>query len=311
MLKKTMLLLTLVTFTLSVAARALASGSGDDEAHANIALNESELGTDKDFAGLVAMGGERQVYMACRGKGRPTVVLISGAGTAHQTWTHLVNVDGEPTSSDSAVFPRVAEFTRVCAYDRPGTFNFDATLSSSTPVRQPTTAQDGAVDLNALLAAAGQRPPYVMVGWSWGGLIARQYTSDHPDEVSGLVLVDPASEFLQDTLTPTQWGTLVQVGTQPREPESVEGVDYGSSAPMLRAASEVRRVPSIVLTSDVCFEFLPGEETCQAWQEAQDLLVARLGAEHLTRTDSDHAVQLDNPELVIDSVLKVVADARK
>jgi pimeloyl-ACP methyl ester carboxylesterase len=306
-----MLLATVVALVLSAAAMAHASSPGDGKASTKGSLGKNELGKNKDFAGLVDIGGGRQVYMECRGKGRPTAVLISGGAGSHEDWTHLRDAGGGLKPSGSAVFPQVGKFTRVCAYDRPGTLRFDGTLSPSTPVQQPTTARDGAADLHALLGASKQKGPYVLVAFSWGGMIARQYASEHPDEVSGLVLVDPASEFLQDTLTPAQWDTLVRLGTQPREPKVIEGVDYGSSAPALRAAPPVRGIPSVVLSSDECFELLPGETTCQAWREAQDLLAAQLDAEHITRTDSSHLIQVENPELVIASVREVVEAAGK
>ena len=78
----------------------------------------------------------------------------------------MIDSGGEPKPSRSAVFPRVGKFTRVCAYDRPGTTRLDGTLSPSTPVRQPTAAQDGAADLHALLRAAKQKGPYVLVAHS-------------------------------------------------------------------------------------------------------------------------------------------------
>ena len=74
--------------------------------------------------GLVDIGGGRKMYLECRGAGSPTVVLISGTRGAHDDWTILIdpsNPAGSRKRSESAVFPQVSKFTRVCAYDRPGT----------------------------------------------------------------------------------------------------------------------------------------------------------------------------------------------
>ena len=106
--------------------------------------------------GLVDIGGGRKIYLECRGTGSPTVVLISGTRGAHDDWTDLIdpkNPNGAPKPGESAVFPQVSKFTRVCAYDRPGTTLNDDTQTNSTPVQQPTTAQQGVADLHALLIA--------------------------------------------------------------------------------------------------------------------------------------------------------------
>jgi pimeloyl-ACP methyl ester carboxylesterase len=303
-----MLLATIAAVMLSAAATALAaSPSANDSAKGNSAKN-------KDFAGLVDIGGGRKIYMECQGKGSPTVVLVSGFRGAHDDWTHVIDSGGEPKPSGSAVFPEVSKFSRVCAYDRPGTTRFDGTLSPSTPVRQPTIAQDGAADLHALLRAAKQKGPYVLVAHSWGGLIVRQYASTYPEEVSGLVLLDAGSEFLQDTLTPAQWAMFVRGAKKLGEPKTLEAADYQPSVRALRAAPPVGEIPAVVLTSDQCFEFVPGSDakaTCSAWREAQDLLAAHLDAKHITDTNSGHFIQGENPKLVVASVRKVVDAARK
>jgi hypothetical protein len=71
--------------------------------------------------------------------------------------------------SRAAVLPRVARFTQVCAYDRPGTTRLNDAPSPSTSVVQPTTAQADVADLAALLARADVPGPYVLVGASWAG----------------------------------------------------------------------------------------------------------------------------------------------
>src|SRR5438067_12014369 len=104
----------------------------------------------------------------------------------------------------STVFAGVAKFTRVCAWDRPGT-PVGEKPSRSDPVPQPTTAKDAIADLHALLSAAGETGPYVLVGHSYGGLVVKLYARTYPKDVAGLVLVDALSEGLQDALTPEQW----------------------------------------------------------------------------------------------------------
>jgi pimeloyl-ACP methyl ester carboxylesterase len=312
--KMMMLLAAIVAVVLSSAAATALAASDGDSANNGTLLGRGDLGKNKDFSGLVGIGGGRKMYMECHGKGSPTVVLVSGFRGAHDDWTSVIDSKGEPKPSGSAVFPQVGKFTRVCAYDRPGTTRMDGTLSPSTPVKQPTTAQDGAEDLHALLRAAKQKGPYVLVAHSWGGLIVRQYTSKHPKDVSGLVLLDAGSEFLQDTLTPTQWASFVRGAKKLGEPETLEAADYRPSVRALRAAPPVGGIPAVVLSSDKCFPFVPGsdaKETCSAWRGAQDLLAAHLDAKHITDTDSGHFIQGENPKLVVASVRKVVGAARK
>src|SRR5687768_4921713 len=100
------------------------------------------------------------MYLECRGIGYPTVVLVGGLRASAEDW-NLAN------KSAPAVFPGVAKFTRVCAYDRPGTPVGDKP-SRSDPVSQPTTSGEAVADLHALLSAAGEAGPYVLVGHSYG-----------------------------------------------------------------------------------------------------------------------------------------------
>src|SRR5258707_15775191 len=108
---------------------------------------------NKDFGELVEIGGGRKIHLECRGTGSPTVVLISGTRGAHDDWTDLIdpnNPASAPKPGESAVFPQLSKFTRVCAYDRPGTTQNDNTVTDSTLVPQPTTAQQEVADLHAL-----------------------------------------------------------------------------------------------------------------------------------------------------------------
>jgi len=112
-----------------------------------VAVPTAVYSAPADFADLVDIGDDRKIYLECRGTGSPTVVLVAGLKASAEDWS--IAEKTAPT-----VFPEVAKFTRVCAYDRPGT-PVGEKPSRSDPVPQPTTAGDAVADLHALLNAAG------------------------------------------------------------------------------------------------------------------------------------------------------------
>ena len=120
---------------------------------------------------LVDVGGFR-LHLHCAGTrrpGQPTVILESGIGAWSLYW--------------QAFQPQVAAFARTCAYDRAGS-------GWSDPGPQPRSPRRMAAELHALLAAAGESGPYLLVGHSLGGLILRQFARQYPEEVAGMVLID-------------------------------------------------------------------------------------------------------------------------
>ena len=273
--------------------------------------------TGGDFARLVSIGGGRSVFLECRGTGSPTVVLVSGTGGASDEWADAVNASdptAAPKTSSTAVLPSVASFTRVCAYDRPGTTLDDGDLSPSTLVRQPTTANDGVNDLRAVLSAAGEHSPYVLVGASWGALIVVLFARTNFPEVSGLVTVDGASEFLKDTLTPDQWADWMAKIEAMKSKKGFEVPDYESSVDEIRTATPMpHHIPSIVITSDQPWDLQVGNNgsTWPSWLAAQERLAAGLHARHITDTDSGHGISVEQPKLVSNAIREVVDRARE
>lgn len=101
------------------------------------------------------------------------MLLESGLGIGAWAWAQ--------------VQPRIASFARVCSYDRAG-------LGFSTYSVAPRTSDAIAGDLHLTLTAAAIRPPYLLVGWSYGGMSMRLFAEAHLHDVAGLVLVDSATE---------------------------------------------------------------------------------------------------------------------
>lgn len=129
---------------------------------------------------LIDMGSHR-LHIHAVGEGQPTVVLEAGLGESALTWADLQ--------------PEIAKFTRVCSYDRAG-------YGWSDPGPQPRTYPQLATELHTLLHNAGEKPPYILVGHSAGGFTARLFAQFYPDEVAGLVLVDPSDEDDEESLDP-------------------------------------------------------------------------------------------------------------
>ncbi|MBS1674867.1 MAG: alpha/beta hydrolase [Actinobacteria bacterium] len=252
------------------------------------------------------------MFLTCAGSGSPTVVLISGTAGGADEWTELPA--GSAAASARPVFSALAATTRVCSYDRPGTIRNDGSPTPTTPVTQPTNALQGVQDLDRLLAAGGETGPYLLVGASWGGLIAQLFARAHPDDVDGLVLVDSASAFLRETLSPTQWDAWMAVNTaaHDRAPEA-ESPAYEQALREMAAAPPPRSIPATVLSSDQPWDLgvTPGASTWPAWLAAQADLADALHATHVSITHSGHGIQVEQPALVSEAIRAVLDSARR
>jgi len=119
---------------------------------------------------LIDVGGFR-LHIHCAGEGSPSIVLDAALGGSSLSW--------------SLVQPELATLSRVCSYDRAG-FGW----SDSGPM--PRTAGRIADELRTLLERAGVPPPFLLVGHSFGGLVALIFVHRFRSETAGMVLVDPA-----------------------------------------------------------------------------------------------------------------------
>ncbi|MBN2471564.1 MAG: alpha/beta hydrolase [Anaerolineae bacterium] len=120
---------------------------------------------------LIDVGGTR-LHLHCEGEGSPTVVLEHGLGNTSLVW-HRVR-------------PALAGITRVCAFDRAG-------YGWSEPGPSPRIHAQAVYEIHTLLENAGVEKPFIYVGHAFGGLDAALYAGLYPEDVGGLVLLDPAA----------------------------------------------------------------------------------------------------------------------
>jgi pimeloyl-ACP methyl ester carboxylesterase len=127
---------------------------------------------------MVDVDGHK-LRILCEGSAAPTVVIDGGIGTATMGW--------------AVVQHQVANFARVCVYDRAGYFASDS-------IPGPRTSEQMARELHTLLVNAGEHGPFVLVGHSFGAFTARVYHAQYPAEVAGVVMVDGSQEDATATL---------------------------------------------------------------------------------------------------------------
>lgn len=132
----------------------------------------------------------KKIHFLCVGKNGPTVVLDAGLG-ADLNWWCLVQKE-------------VSKFAQVCSFDRPG-------YGWSDTGKDPRTSARIVSELHDLLQAAQLKPPYILVGHSFGGANMRLYANTYPDDVIGLILVDACHEnqsFEEDVSGQNVFATL-------------------------------------------------------------------------------------------------------
>lgn len=248
---------------------------------------------------MVDVGGVK-LHIQCDGErraGAPLVVLEAGAGNGLKTW--------------SKVFEPIAQFARVCAYDRPG-------LGTSERTPQPRTARQAVDSLHAWLQAADERPPYVMAGHSYGGAIVRLFASRWPTEVTGLVLIDSTHEDQQRRFAAVPGAPSPRPTPVSPPPAPPEQVDLKGTSAELAQAPWRADIPLVVLTKTdrtrTDGDGAPSYEGArsQVWLELQRELATRSPrSEHIVAPNSGHYIHNDEPTLVIEAIRRVVAKSMK
>jgi pimeloyl-ACP methyl ester carboxylesterase len=273
--------------------------------------------------------GGYEMHIDCLGQGTPTVILDSGLGDSYISWRK--------------VQPRIAQFTRVCSYDRAG-----LGYSDSSP--RPRTSKDIAEELHLLLHKARIPPPYLLVGHSMGGFNVRLYANLYRNEVAGMVLVDSSHPEQQNRFPPAlndldaSWrreeeflefampfGVPRLLGFCGKDPEVraaecnfhnvqasvAELKSIAESAGQTKSAGSLGDMPLTVVSQDPDTPQydLPEDlvrPTNDAWQQMQrELAQLSTRGTQVMAQGSAHYIQLDRPDVVIEALRKILDQVRQ
>jgi pimeloyl-ACP methyl ester carboxylesterase len=238
----------------------------------------------------------RRVYLDCRGSGSPTVVLEAGMGSDARSW--------------GSVFPALARETRTCAYSRANRWGSDP--------RATHTVAGAVADLQAALATAGERSPFVLVGHSLGDVYVRVFVGQSPDSVGGVVLVDPFGPDRFRRLIARASPDLARAWQADLDRniaavQATERLDWPASEAELRAVN-LGDLPVEVVIVPQPFDVDPGipdAERAGLAQEWRNGIEAISGRVRLTLAPgSSHMIQWDRPDLVVAAVGRLVETVR-
>lgn len=225
------------------------------------------------------------------GQGSPAVIFEGGFGAGIGSW--------------STVQKDVAAFAQTVSYDRAG-------IGQSDPGPKPRSAKQIATELHAALQKAGVKPPYVMVGHSFGGIYVRVFADMYPKEVVGIVLIDPSQESFNDWLKLNQADRLKAAASdiaKAKEGVQAEFASVDVSYTQARAAKVPQGIPVTLLTATED-QTMP-EAGRKLWIEKHKEWLATIpGGKHIVVEGASHFIQAQKPALVIDTIKQVLKQPR-
>ncbi|MGE5702954.1 MAG: alpha/beta fold hydrolase [Clostridia bacterium] len=216
--------------------------------------------------------------------GQPTVILESGYGVALKTW--------------AKVYAEIADEANVFRYDRAG-------VGESERGEKPFHSEQIVANLRTLLRKEEVMPPYVLVGHSFGGLNVRMFAHSYPEEVAGLVLVEPSHEDQHE-----KWLPLVSDDVRRLFLEQfvIEGTydDFRLSLEQVRQVRcQLGDLPLMVLSGGR--QEFNTAESFAAWQKLhEDILTLSQQSRHVIVEHSGHYMQREQPAAVAQAIREML-----
>jgi len=206
------------------------------------------------------------------GKGKITVIFESGMSDSLEVWSNI------PDS--------VAKYARVFLYDR-------ADIGKSDTSRLERTIPNTVLELRSILKNQNINPPYILVGHSLGGLITRYFASTYPDEVKGLLLLDPCPESYWNSMSKNELKEYIKGGTEWYETKfsTKYRKEWYQFIPILAYMYDLKtnkQLP-VILVSATAWEW---------YKYHEDILVGFENSKHI-ELEGEHHIYKNHPDLIV------------
>ena len=258
-----------------------------------------------------------EVHAIVSGEGPVTVILEAGFSSISIDWCYIQ--------------PEISKHARVISYDR-GSYGWSKTK------RKTMTSLDSVEELREVLSHLKIKPPYILVGHSFGALSMRLFASMYPDEVVGLVLEDAAHEnqyvLSQENIKRINkfkrlvtFGYITSLAGIPRmfkqkigrkflAKEYDDSLNYTGYTPGAYKSAYQEYVDSVTsasqllkakpLRKDLPVIMISAKKQPESWKKNQLLLTGLTSNTEQIEADTGHSVHLENPQIVIDSIIKLI-----
>ena len=276
----------------------------------SLTISACRANRNQEIDKLVSIG-THSLHIRCQGQGSQTVVIDTGVGDTLERWETLQS--------------EIAEFAHVCTYDRAG-------YGSSEPGPLPRHSQRLADELQQLLGNAGIQGPYLLVGHSLGGLTMQVFADRYPNQVAGLILLDPSPrrfitgqafpelyQMLEDQARELQ--NLADAAHQSNDPEAqaqanyLEAIAFEHTALIVESASQVAAIesfgdiPLVVIGSGIPNPAFGSDGAAfqKFWiEQNQELADKSTNGRFVLAEKSSHYIHEDAPDLVLDAIREMM-----
>lgn len=245
---------------------------------------------------IINIADNRSLYTKYQRTSAPSVIFIAGLGDNFETWKKVQD--------------RISDVTSTLSYTR-------ASIGRSSVAPVPQTCHDLVEELSELLQELDVKKPYLLVGHSFGGLMARLYASLYPLDICGMILVDAAPEFKELAYEQVLPENLIAGNREYLENPSLnrENIDKMQSYKQIVDHKRQIDLPLTIIARglpDRGEEGWPSQKILEIEQNLQkELKKLSTSSKFRIASHSGHYIHHDEPEIVIEEILRMLKEIEK